>query len=70
MKTRADQLLVDRGLVDTRVRAQALATQQLAVLDAKIAELHTARDALRHLSHACSHRDEGPCPIIAAFDRH
>lgn len=53
-----------------RARAQALATEQLAVLDAKIAELQTARDALRHLSHACSHRDEGPCPIIAAFDRH
>ena len=53
-----------------RARAQALATEQLAVLEAKIATLENARDALRRLSHACSHQDEGPCPIIEAFDTH
>ena len=51
-----------------RERARALAIEQLAVLDARIAALQTARDALRRLSHACSRRDEGPCPIIEAFD--
>lgn len=51
-----------------RDRARALATEQLAVLDARIAALQTARDALDRLSHACSHQDEGPCPIIEAFD--
>jgi MerR family mercuric resistance operon transcriptional regulator len=52
-----------------RERARALATEQLAVLDARIAALQTARDALLRLSEACSHQDEGPCPIIEAFDR-
>jgi len=52
-----------------RERARALATEQLAVLDARIAALQTARDALHRLSEACSHQDEGPCPIIEAFDR-
>ncbi len=52
-----------------RDRARALATEQLAVLDARIAALQTAREALSRLSHTCSHQDEGPCPIIEAFDR-
>ena len=53
-----------------RDRARTLATEQLCVLDAKIAELQKARDALRRLSRACSQQDDGPCPIIEAFDRH
>ena len=51
-----------------RARARELASEQLAVLDARIAELQRARTALHRLSQACAHGDDGPCPIIAAFD--
>ncbi len=53
-----------------RERVRALATEQLAVLDVRIADLRKARSALRRLSQACSHQDGGPCPIIEAFDQH
>ena len=52
-----------------RPRAQALATEQIAVLDRRISELTSARDALRRLASECGASDVGPCPIIAAFDR-
>lgn len=52
---------------DDRARARDLAREQLAVLDRRIADLETARAALRKLAHACATSDDGPCPIIAAF---
>lgn len=52
-----------------RVRARALAKERIAALDAKIAELALARDALQQLARECGASDQGPCPIITAFDR-
>ena len=37
-------------------------------LDAKIAELQTARAALQRLAHDCGSGGAGPCPIITAFE--
>jgi MerR family mercuric resistance operon transcriptional regulator len=54
---------------EDRARARALATERLAALDAKIAELEQARAALRRLAQECEATASGPCPIIAAFDR-
>ncbi|MES2986963.1 MAG: MerR family DNA-binding protein [Pseudomonadota bacterium] len=54
---------------DDRARARELATERLAALDAKIAELDAARGALRKVAQECSAGGKGPCPIIAAFER-
>jgi MerR family mercuric resistance operon transcriptional regulator len=54
---------------DDRARARALATERLAALDAKIAELDAARKSLRKLAQECGSGGAGPCPIIAAFER-
>jgi MerR family transcriptional regulator, mercuric resistance operon regulatory protein len=51
-----------------RSRARALAAERIAALDAKIAELVRARDALSRLTHECSNGADGPCPIIASFE--
>jgi MerR family mercuric resistance operon transcriptional regulator len=53
---------------DDRPRARALAAEQIATLDRRIAEMTEARNALHRLASACGASDEGPCPIIAAFD--
>ena len=52
-----------------RARARALAKARIAALDAKIAELEAARNALRRLARECSANSRGPCPILAAFER-
>jgi len=59
-------LRLDAG--EDRARARELAAERLAALDRKIAELQEARDALRRLASACHASDEGPCPIISAFE--
>ena len=51
-----------------RARARALATARIAALDAKIADLTRAREALARLATACAQGGAGPCPIIAAFE--
>ncbi len=51
---------------EDRDRARALARERIVALDAKIAELETARDALKRLARDCA-SSTGPCPIIAAF---
>lgn len=51
-----------------RARARALAAERIAALDVKIAEMQAARSALERLARACHASDEGPCPIIAAFE--
>ncbi|MCP1470759.1 MerR family mercuric resistance operon transcriptional regulator [Sphingobium sp. OAS761] len=51
-----------------RARARELAAQRIMALDATIAELSAARGALERLARQCDARDEGPCPIIAAFE--
>lgn len=53
---------------DDRARVHALATARIAALEARIAELQRARDALAGLAHRCSRGGAGPCPILDAFD--
>jgi MerR family mercuric resistance operon transcriptional regulator len=59
-------LRLDAG--QDRVRARELAAQRLEALDLRIAELQSARDSLRRLASACHASEEGPCPIISAFE--
>jgi MerR family mercuric resistance operon transcriptional regulator len=49
-------------------RARAMARLRLDALDAQIAELIEAQNALRHLADRCAHQSDGPCPILASFD--
>jgi MerR family mercuric resistance operon transcriptional regulator len=51
-----------------RARARELAAERLAALDIRIAQLQAARDSLRRLAGACHASEEGPCPIISAFE--
>ena len=59
-------LALDSG--HDHARARALASARIRALDAKIAELEGARDALKRLARDCA-RSKGPCPIITAFER-
>ncbi|MET4702083.1 MerR family mercuric resistance operon transcriptional regulator [Constrictibacter sp. MBR-5] len=60
--------LIALDATEERARARELATERVAALDAKIAELKAARDALARLAHECSSGSAGPCPIITAFE--
>ncbi|HWU74561.1 MAG TPA: MerR family transcriptional regulator [Sphingomonas sp.] len=60
--------LLELDATDDRSRARDLATERIAALDAKIAELATARAALARLAYDCANSGAGPCPILAAFD--
>ncbi|NWK98818.1 MerR family transcriptional regulator [Sphingobium lactosutens] len=51
-----------------RARARELAAERIAALDVKIAELQAARGALERLARQCHASEDGPCPIIAAFE--
>ena len=59
-------LELDSG--DDRQRARELALHRIGALDAKIAELNHARDALQQLARKCGSGGKGPCPILASFD--
>jgi MerR family mercuric resistance operon transcriptional regulator len=59
-------LALDR--TDDRARVRELASERLAALDARIAELQTSRAALERLRSTCASGRKGPCPIIEAFD--
>ncbi len=61
--------LVDLDARDDRPRARELARERLMALDAKIAELNAAREALSKLARACGEDGADPCPILAAFER-
>lgn len=52
-----------------RARVRALAAEQIAALDSRIADLEQARAALHRLAQACGHGEAGPCPILTAFER-
>ena len=54
--------------LDDRARAREMARARVAVLDAKIAELGRARDALERLADRCGDGSAGPCPILTAFE--
>lgn len=60
----SELLALDR--TDDRVRE--LATERLAALDARIAELEASRTALERLRATCASGRKGPCPILDAFD--
>jgi MerR family mercuric resistance operon transcriptional regulator len=60
--------LLDLDASDDRPRARELASARVAAIDAKIAELREARDALEKLATACAKKRGGPCPILTAFD--
>lgn len=51
-----------------RARVRALARARIEALDARIAELQRARDALADLADRCGSGRRGPCPILEAFD--
>jgi MerR family mercuric resistance operon transcriptional regulator len=53
---------------DDRPRALDMARARIAELDARIAELTAAREALRGLARQCASGPTGPCPIITAFE--
>jgi MerR family transcriptional regulator, mercuric resistance operon regulatory protein len=59
-------LELDAG--EDRSRARELAKARIEALDAKIADLQRARDALRRLASECGEGSTGPCPILASFD--
>jgi MerR family mercuric resistance operon transcriptional regulator len=61
--------LIELHSSDDRARARELAGARVAALDAKIAEMREARDALAGLATACANTRRGPCPILGAFDR-
>ncbi len=54
---------------DDRVQVRALARQRIEALDEKIAQMTETRAALARLADQCAASDNGPCPILAAFDR-
>ena len=59
--------LIDLDASDDRPRVRELANERLAALDARIAELKQARDALKRLAHECGNGSPGPCPILTSF---
>ena len=58
-------LELDAG--EDRSRARELARSRVEALDARIAELNRARDALQWLVRECGAGGKGPCPILASF---
>ena len=60
--------LLDLDAGEDRSRARELAKARVEALDAKIADLRRARDALRRLASECGEGSTGPCPILASFD--
>jgi MerR family mercuric resistance operon transcriptional regulator len=59
-------LALDAG--EDRARARELAAGRIDALDARIAELQSARSALKKLADACGASSAGPCPILASFE--
>lgn len=60
--------LIGLARQDDRQRARALARARVAELDARIAEMRSARDALVRLERDCGATLTGPCPIFSAFE--
>lgn len=53
---------------EDRTRVRQLAKERISALEAKIAGLQEAKNALSNLAHACETESYGPCPILTAFD--
>jgi len=62
----SELLALDAG--HDHARARALAEARIAALDAKIAELRSARASLSRLARHCAASTSGPCPILTAFE--
>ena len=60
--------LIALDSTEDRPRVRELAAARVMALDARIAELERARDALRQLARECSRGSAGPCPILASFE--
>jgi len=58
-------LMLDAG--EDRARARSLASSRITALDAKIADLKSARDSLKRLANECGEGTKGPCPILSSF---
>jgi MerR family transcriptional regulator, mercuric resistance operon regulatory protein len=61
--------LLDLDASEDRARAREFAQTRVTALNGRIAKLKRARDALRRLAKECAAGTEGPCPILASFDR-
>ena len=61
--------LIELDRRDDRARARELARQRIIALDAQIATLEQSSRSLRKLARDCASGDEGPCPILTAFDQ-
>lgn len=48
---------------------KAIAEKHVSELDARIAEMQTMADTLRHLSHCCAGDERPDCPILADLTR-
>lgn len=59
--------LLDLDSGGDRERVRSLASNRIDVLDARIAELQRAREALKRLVGECASDKSGPCPILASF---
>ncbi|HEX8470239.1 MAG TPA: MerR family transcriptional regulator [Brevundimonas sp.] len=62
----AELLELDAG--EDRDRARRLAETRINALDARIADMEQARDALRRLARECGGGASGPCPILKSFE--
>lgn len=62
----SELLALDAG--EDRQRARELAETRIDAIDAEIAKLQQAREALRRMAGDCASTAEGPCPILTAFD--
>jgi MerR family mercuric resistance operon transcriptional regulator len=60
--------LLELDASNDRARARELASERVAALDARIAELKRARDALKRLSRKCGSGTPGLCPILTSFE--
>jgi MerR family transcriptional regulator, mercuric resistance operon regulatory protein len=60
--------LLALDVTEDRSRAREMARARIALIDQKIAELSSARDALERLADRCSGTASGPCPILTSFE--
>lgn len=64
----AELLALDSSLDRQRVRA--LARERIEELETRIASLQAAHDWLSELERDCAAGEDGPCPILKAFNQH
>lgn len=60
--------LIELDATSDRSEVRQMASDRIGALDAQIQELKRARTALQKLAHQCDHAEDGPCPILKAFE--